>query len=489
MSSQIRIGWASTSITPDRPVFIAGQMYPRISSYVHDPITATALAIENGEDQMTMVSLDMVNVPRTVCDKFRSKLKDIPDLDVSKISFNGTHTHNSLRGIEDPYRNNFEHYLGLEKITCFDMPDDILYGDDESDFLANRVYQIIKDAWTSRKEGSIAFAHDYAAIAFNRRPVFKNPDSTEQSIMYGCCSKENFVKMEGPSDHSVEMLFTFDDKRSLTGAAINIPCPSQVHELHRYISADYWTEVRGQVREKLGNINILPLCGAAGDQNPLDLIKISKTNEKELELWNAQAGEVFRNLDMGEICRGIGERVSDCVARGLRKAVNAIESYPVLNHRIINLSMPIRKVTADDYKQALEAIDKARSSFSAEHKMTSEDMVKVFEPIGIARRWELQNAKPMFNFSCHVIRLGTASIATNPFELFTEYGLRMKARCHALQLFIVQLCDDAGVYLPTQTAINGGSYSSKPASTIVGPKQGEKLVEAILEEEKEIWNC
>ena len=33
--SQIRIGWAQTSITPDRPVYNGGQIYPRVSKYVH----------------------------------------------------------------------------------------------------------------------------------------------------------------------------------------------------------------------------------------------------------------------------------------------------------------------------------------------------------------------------------------------------------------------------------------------------------------------
>lgn len=44
----IKIGWAQTSITPDRPVFHSGQIYPRVSQYVHDPVTATALALESG---------------------------------------------------------------------------------------------------------------------------------------------------------------------------------------------------------------------------------------------------------------------------------------------------------------------------------------------------------------------------------------------------------------------------------------------------------
>ena len=74
MSRQINIGWAQTDITPDRPVYVIGQLYSRISSYVHDPITATCLVLENGQEQMTMISCDMGSVPTMHIDKILSRV-------------------------------------------------------------------------------------------------------------------------------------------------------------------------------------------------------------------------------------------------------------------------------------------------------------------------------------------------------------------------------------------------------------------------------
>jgi len=54
-------------------------------------------------------------------------------------------------------------------------------------------------------------------------------------------------------------------------------------------------------------------------------------------------------------------------------------------------------------------------------------------------------------------------------------------------VFVVQLCDDAGVYLPTRAAIAGGSYSSKPATTILGPDGGDALVENTLKVIASLW--
>ena len=49
-SGRLLFGWATLSITPEKPVAIAGQYYTRISDQVNDPLFATALAIETRDD-------------------------------------------------------------------------------------------------------------------------------------------------------------------------------------------------------------------------------------------------------------------------------------------------------------------------------------------------------------------------------------------------------------------------------------------------------
>lgn len=85
-----------------------------------------------------------------------------------------------------------------------------------------------------------------------------------ESKMYGDCSEPNFLGYEGPSDHSADMLYTFDEPAAADPARWSASrARAQVYELHRFISADYWGEVRTQLRAELGNIFVLPLCGAA----------------------------------------------------------------------------------------------------------------------------------------------------------------------------------------------------------------------------------
>jgi hypothetical protein len=300
--------------------------------------------------------------------------------------------------------------------------------------------------------------------------------------MYGVCSQDNFLRFEGPVDHTIDMLYTWDMDRNLTGVLVDVPCPSQVFELHRFITADYWGYARSEIRERFGNINVLSICGAAGDQNPLDLVRISKDNVQALKEWNAQAGEVFRNFDMAEECQLIGDRIAEAVVRGYKKAKNYVQTKPEFKHTCFEMELPLRKVTQEDYEEAKQIIADNRAKFSADNRMTSDDVIKLFEPMGVTNRWIEQNESDKYVFRVSVIRIGEIAIATNPFELFVEYGQRIRAKCKARQALICQLTNGTGGYLPTQAAIDGGSYSSKPASTKVGPEGGDELAERFVSE-------
>ena len=89
----------------------------------------------------------------------------------------------------------------------------------------------------------------------------------------------------------------------------------------------------------------------------------------------------------------------------------------------------------------------------------------------VVKRYERQkagNVEP-FAMELHAIRLGDVAIATNVFELFTEFGIQIKARSRAIQTFVIQLAGP-GSYLPTGRAARGVGYSAIVESNLVGPK-------------------
>jgi hypothetical protein len=79
----------------------------------------------------------------------------------------------------------------------------------------------------------------------------------------------------------------------------------------------------------------------------------------------------------------------------------------------------------------------------------------------------------------HVPRM---MVTKKEYELFSDYGMRIRCRSRALQTFLVQLADGSGngYYLPTRRALNGGHYSALTKSNWVGPEGGAVLVEETL---------
>ena len=104
----------------------------------------------------------------------------------------------------------------------------------------------------------------------------------------------------------------------------------------------------------------------------------------------------------------------------------------------------------------------------------------------VVDRFERQKPGDVYRTEIHVLRLGDVAIATNPFELYTDYGVQMKARSPALQTFIIQLAGP-GTYLPTDRGTAGGAYGAVVQSNLVGPEAGRVLVERTLAVIGELW--
>jgi len=114
------------------------------------------------------------------------------------------------------------------------------------------------------------------------------------------------------------------------------------------------------------------------------------------------------------------------------------------------------------------------------HKVVNLDLPEN-EP-AILPFYETDPIKPI---EFHVIRLGDIAIATNPFELYIDYGIRIKARSQAVLTLLVQLsCQNVG-YLPTERGVKGGGYSAD--KFVVGPKGGQILVNETVKTINELW--
>jgi hypothetical protein len=92
--STLKIGWSEVNITPNKKVALDGQFAERISQYVEKPITVTAMAIDSGDDQAIMCSVDLLLAKRQVVQEVRERLAgNTLGIDPSKVTFSSIHTH------------------------------------------------------------------------------------------------------------------------------------------------------------------------------------------------------------------------------------------------------------------------------------------------------------------------------------------------------------------------------------------------------------
>jgi hypothetical protein len=185
----------------------------------------------------------------------------------------------------------------------------------------------------------------------------------------------------------------------------------------------------------------------------------------------------LRGLDrLDELARRIVAAWEEAYA-GARQETKA--DVPLVHH-VESLELPRREVTEAEAAQAAkEAAALAKDPAKRRRMLWHQAVVDRYE------QQKSGTAAPYVT-ELHVLRLGDIAIATNPFELFTEYGIQMKSRSPALQTFVVQLAGP-GSYLPTAEAVLGGGYSAIVESSQVGPRGGQVLVDRTVERLSALW--
>ena len=499
--SKLYIGWAEESLVPDKKISLAGQFYERISEYVESEITVTAMAVEAGDEQMIMVSADLGGIQDFLMELVREKFAKLcKDLNPMKIIIAATHTHTShtlaapKSARKNPIASSREILAefmpeGKEYKALVTADDSVMKPADATEFVTDRIAKACADAWASRKEAMYANEFGRAPIGMCRRVHYD--DGTSQ--MWGDTNTANFVSLEGGNDSGIELLYIFDTDKNLTGVVANIACPSQILEQRSFISADYWGRAKAIIREKLGkDIYLLALGGAAGDQCPRDLVRWV---EPETPIDDPQ---IIRPLPLKHKADPSMFDISGCNKAGKRVANEIISVYEDMDrdaitddikfeHRVISLDLPLRKATMAEYNHAIREIEYFVQKNADKPVFDYADNAKVYVHAGLIARYREQQFKETFTIEYHAVRFGNVAFVTNPFELFLDYGNRIKARSYAEQTFIVQLCCGKGGYLPTEKAEKAGHYSAYITSGTVGHEGGDLYVREALREINEMW--
>ncbi len=468
-ATELHVGTASADISPKLPVALMGQFELRIAETAETPLYAGVVVIEskNGAkslDTAVFVSCDLVYIAAELQDEMRAAIqKLLPGFNVNKIIFSATHTHTAPVLEDDPEKVSFIYPIPKTGVVPVK---------DYRDLFVRNVSAAIVKAWKSRAKGSVTWGLNRAAVAYNRRAVYK--DGT--TVMYGGTSRPDFQNLEGYEDHDVNSLFFWDSKAKLIAMSVDVACPAQEFEHKSVVNADYWHPVRTSLQKRFGaDVNILGWIGAAGDQSPHSMYR--KSGEARMQKLSSKT------------------RMDDIAARIIR-AVE--ETYEIVKddkhsdvpfaHRVEKLKLPQRIITAAEYLDSKKVTEDCAAQIEMDPKKAPKLYAKMTWFGDVLKRYKFQqsNPNPIYESEIHVLRIGDAAICTNQFELFTDYGIRMQARSKAVQTFVIQLAGP-GTYLPSAKAVSGGGYSAVCQSNVVGAEGGQMLVDRTVEIINSFW--
>ncbi len=454
-AAELWIGAAEADITPDRPVSLTGQFHVRVGqpSNILSRCKAEVLALESREngkasDCAMVIVCDVCYVPRDIQQRFRAHLgESLKGFDTGKLFFTATHTHTGP-ALDQGWYDDLGEAMPPEEYVAF---------------FFERVAAAALKAWEGRKPGAVAWGMGHAVTSQNRRSMYADGSAA----MYGPTDKPEFRGLEGCEDHTADFLFFLDADRKPLATAITVACPSQVDEGMSRLHADYWGNVREALRRQYGGqYVVLGFCGPAGDLVPRPILR------RGAEVRMGQLRKLNRRQELARRIVRAHEETWDAVKSDVRTEL-------AFAHRVERFDLPGRKITDPEY----EAAKKRYEPLAAKAKLVGGEAAhKNWYKKTIARYEAQKTAAPRHAVELHALRLGDVAIATNPFELFLDYGMRIQARSPAGQTVLIQLASpvDGPTYLPTERAAKGGGYSAVPESSLVGPEGGQELVERTL---------
>ena len=494
--NQVKIGWAKRELSIAEPVSIPGQMYLRISEGIHDPLYATALCVDGGEGQDCVIfcSCDVVVLRGGVIPETLEKVAAMrPEIPTDSIVMCATHTHAGGGATNTP------------ELSPDGTP--IYSGAKYRDFFTTQCAEAICEAWDKRAEGGVGYGYGYAVVAHSRRVVYHRDQSlinvnavapNGHGVMYGNTAKDDFSHYEAGADHFLNLMFTFDTAQKLTGIVVNVPCPSQLSEHFRKLSADYWNEVRQLVAKEYGeDVFVLPQCAAAGDLSPRTLhYKDAQARRMQLKYGLSYDHTKVAEHGVDEYNKVMAERydIAERIMNGIRDvyswAKKDIQTKIPVRHARKDIQIARRLVTDEERQECIDNIEKMRLAIPDPATCTKEeyrvaksryDSIKNRNERAVVR-YEEQKEDKTFDTAIFVTQIGEIAFATNRFEYFMDFMHRIQARSPFIQTFVIQLAGvEGGSYLATERGAANKGYSASLFCNQVSAEGGQQIVEHTLD--------
>ena len=416
----LKAGIALVDISPKEGVQMAGYPHcPRPNIGVHDPLYCGALYLNNGKDDIVMVTLDLLFFGKKYCKTIREKIG-------GNIMFTTSHTHSG------PWS-----ATPLASELAEGLHDDPSYIAE----LLPKVEACIREAKANTFDATVGIGVGHCGkeqgVGGNRR--FKN----------------------GLQDDSVNVICVKDAEGTVRGILTNYALhPTYLHAENLYVTADYPGYMRRYFHFAYPEAKFMFAQGTSGNQSSR-YHRVGQNFEEAARVGSTLAVEVFHTIENMEFKNDL-----DICFKSAEVDL-PIREYPPLDVAIREMEearKAFREMPDDDY------IKKR----NCELEMFGKE--NIFYYSEIAAKGEISDDE----LPCEVmtLRLGDTLICGTQGEIFVEYGLELKEASPFGKTFVFELTNGSlPGYIYTPDAVDDGGY--EVGTSIFTGEAGKVIVDAI----------
>ncbi len=394
-----KAGVASTVITPDRSMWMAGYAARTKPSEgkVHD-LHAKALALEEAQGtKLIIVTVDLLGIPRPMRDWLEKEVNRCYKIPPELLLLNASHTHCGpvVKERKDSiYGNNF---YGLS-------PQQIQQSRQYVETLQQKLLQLIGQAIEKLAPARLAYTHARAGFAMNRRL------KTERGFQIR-------PNPDGPVDQDVPVLRIDSPDGKLRVVMFGYACHNTTLSFYKFCG-DYSGFAQQYLEEAHPGAMSFFITGCGGDQNPYP--------------------------------RG---NLEYCMQHG-RSLANAVEA--ALLPRARSVRGPIRAaletVTLEFAEPpSREQLEKEAKSTNKYERRHAEVLLKELEQTGKIRT--------TYPYLVQVVQFGSdLTLVALAGEVVVDYSLRLKAELPGPRVWVAGYCNDVFGYIPSLRVLQEGGY-------------------------------
>ena len=441
-------GFARADVTPAIGTEVPGSLSKRFSVAIHDPLYASAMVIDDGQQRVALVGLDNLSVKRSVVMAAREMIQDRCGIPTGNVMVGCSHTHNGGPGVgalagdfAQAWDPDLCERLALGHATSADP----CYLQELSQQIATAVIT----ADQRKQEALLDVGRGVEdTVAFNRR--FNMKDGTQ--VTHPGKGNPDIVEPAGPTDPEVGVISAWTPDYELLGALVNFTCHGTV--FGGGTSADWIYYMRETItRAANPNALVVFLNGACGD--------VTQVNNQSMQ--ESEFGEKWS--------RRIGAKVG---AEALKVIADAEpgDMGPVAATST-TLKIKTREVSQERFEDALQKVNTLDPK-EAEY-VYMRDLVLLHEH----NKWE-----PEATCEVQAIQVGPVVFLANPAEYFCRFGLNIKERSQFPFTYVVELANGCIGYVPTPEALGpgGGGYEPRLAmSSRLVAEAGQAIEDASVQ--------